>query len=103
MGQPQFRVTPRAAKDLRAIASYTLRAWGRKQRDAYLRGLDRRFAWLAEHPYLGKPRPDIKDGYHSYPQGSHVIFYLVCEAGIDIIGVLHQRMDVLTYFEQAQR
>jgi plasmid stabilization system protein ParE len=32
-----------------------------------------------------------------------VIFYLVREAGIDIIGVLHQRMDALTYFEQAQR
>lgn len=100
--QPRFRVTPRAEKDLRAIANYTLRAWGRKQRDAYLRALDGRFAWLAEHPYLGKPRPDIKNGYYSYPQGSHVIFYLVREAEIDIIGVLHPRMDVLSYFGQAQ-
>jgi toxin ParE1/3/4 len=78
---------------LRAIAGYTLKTWGRKQRNGYLRALDRRFRWLAEHPHLGKPRPDIKQGYHSYPQGVHVIYYLVRGGGIDIIGVLHSRMD----------
>ena len=78
---------------MRAIAGYTLKTWGRKQRDAYLRALDRRFGWLAEHPDLGKPRPDIKQGYHSYPQGAHLTYYLVRAGGIDIIGVLHQRMD----------
>ena len=93
-----YRVTPRAANDLRDIARYTLRTWGRKQRDAYLREIDKRFAWLADNPTIGKPRPDIRDGYRSYPQGSHVIFYLVREAGIDIIGILHQRMDILSYF-----
>ena len=93
-----YRVTPRAANDLREIALYTLRTWGRKQRDAYLREIDKRFVWLADNPTIGKPRPDIRDGYRSYPQGSHVIFYLVREAGIDIIGILHQRMDILSYF-----
>ena len=90
---PRFRLTPRATKDLRSIAAYTLQTWGPKQRNAYLRALDHRFVWLAEHPDLGKPRSDIKAGYHSYPQGSHVIYYLIRDGGIDIIGVLHQRMD----------
>jgi toxin ParE1/3/4 len=93
-----FRITPRAAQDLRNIARYTLRTWGRKQRDAYMRAIDRRFSWLAENPTLGKPRPEIKQGYYSYPQGSHVIFYLVREGGIDIIGIPHQRRDVMSYF-----
>ena len=93
-----FRITPRAAQDLRNIARYTLPTWGRKQRDTYLRAIDRRFSWLVENPNLGKPRADIKEGYYSYPQGSHVIFYLVREDGIDIIGVPHQRMDVVSYF-----
>ena len=97
---PSFRVTPRAAQDLRNIARYTLRTWGRKQRDTYLRAIDRRFSWLAENPNLGKPRPEIKDGYYSYPQGSHVIFYLVRKGGIDIIGIPHQRLDVLSYFSE---
>ena len=97
---PSFRVTPRAVQDLRNIARYTLRTWGRKQRDTYLRAIDRRFSWLAENPNLGKPRPEIKDGYYSYPQGSHVIFYLVRKGGIDIIGIPHQRLDVLSYFSE---
>ena len=93
-----FRITPRAAQDLRNIARYTLKTWGRPQRDIYLRAIDRRFSWLAENPNLGKPRPEIKNGYYSYPQGAHVIFYLVRVGGIDIIGVPHQRMDVINYY-----
>ena len=60
--------------------------------------MERRFEWLAERPNLGKHRPEIKEGYYSYPQGSHVVFYLIRDDGIDIIGVPHQRMDVMNYF-----
>jgi toxin ParE1/3/4 len=88
-----FRITPRAAQDLRNIARFTVQTWGKKQRDTYLRAIDRRFSWLAANPHLGKARPEINQGYYSYPQGSHVIFYLVREGGIDIIGVPHQRME----------
>ncbi len=95
---PSFRLTPRAENDLRAIARYTLEQWGREQRESYLRALDGRFRWLAENPAVGKPRPDVKEGYFSYPQGRHVIFYLIRDGGIDIIGIPHQRMDVLNYF-----
>ena len=45
-----FRITPRAAQDLRNIARYTLKTWGRQQRDTYLQAIDRRFSWLAEKP-----------------------------------------------------
>ena len=93
-----IRITPRAAQDLKSIGRYTLERWGKEQRNTYLRDLDRRFSWLAERPDCGKPRPDIKDGYYSYPQGSHVIFYLIRDGGIDIIGIPHQRMDILNYF-----
>ncbi len=93
-----FRITPRAAQDLRNIGSYTLKRWGKEQRDAYLHTLDSRFARLAERPDRGRHRPDVQEGYYSYLQGSHVVFYLIREAGIDIIGIPHQRMDILNYF-----
>jgi toxin ParE1/3/4 len=95
---PGYRLTPRAVEDLREIARYTLKTWGRNQRDLYLADIDRRFFWLAEHPRLGKHRSDVTEGYYSYLQGAHVIFYLIRADGIDIIGVPHQRMDVLGYF-----
>ncbi|ETX07502.1 type II toxin-antitoxin system RelE/ParE family toxin [Candidatus Entotheonella palauensis] len=94
-----FRITPRAREDLRAIGRYTLRVWGRRQRDIYLRELDRRFQWLADNPRLGKHRPDIHEGYYSFLQGAHLVFYLIREGRIDIIGVPHQNMDIEGYFE----
>lgn len=98
-----YRITPRAADDIRSIGQYTQINWGRKQRNRYLRVLDKRFAWLAENPGMGKHRTDIKDGYYSYPEGSHVVFYLVREDGIDILGIPHQHMDVLNYFLRSDK
>ena len=93
-----YRITPRALEDLKGIGRYTLQIWGREQRDRYLRALDRRFAWLAENPRMGRQRDDIKPGYYSYPHKSHVVFYLIHDGGIDIIGVPHGRIDILNYF-----
>ncbi len=93
-----FRITPRAEQDLKNIGRYTLKMWGRDQRDVYLRAIDRRFAWLAERPERGRHRPEVREGYHSYLQGSHVVFYLIRDGGIDIIGIPHQRMDIMNYF-----
>ncbi len=93
-----FRVTRRAEEDLRNIGRYTLKTWGKAQRDKYLLEIDRRFGWLADNPRMGQHRPDIEDGYYSYPQGSHVVFYLIREDAIDIIGIPHKQMDVQSYF-----
>ncbi len=93
-----FRVTPRAFEDLKMIGRYTLRQWGRQQRDIYLRALDARFAWLAEHPMLGRVRDEIAPGYRSFRHEAHVIFYLIRADGIDIIGVPHQAMDITAQF-----
>jgi toxin ParE1/3/4 len=94
-----FRVTSRALKDLRAIGHYTREHWGRPQRDNYLRQLALRFAWLAEHPGFGRRRPELGPGMRSFPQGSHVIFYLVHARGIDIVGLPHRAMDIRFYFD----
>ena len=45
-----------------------------------------------------KHRPDSADGYYCFPQGSHLIFYLIGKDVIDIIGVPHKQMDVPSYF-----
>lgn len=95
---PRFRVTLKVQDDLSNIGRYTEHLWGKRQRNAYLRALEKRFSWLAENPKLGKHRPDVAEGYYSFPQGKHVIFYLIGEKGIDIIGVPHKEMDIITYF-----
>ena len=93
-----FRITPRAHSDLENIGRYTMNKWGKAQRNLYLRALDQRFAWLAERPTTGKHRPDIEQGYYSFPQGAHLIFYLIHDSGIDIIGIPHKEMDIENFF-----
>jgi toxin ParE1/3/4 len=93
-----FRITPRAREDLKNIGRYTERCWGKAQRNNYLKSLEKRFAWLADNPRLGKHRSDIQDGYYSFPQGEHVVFYLISQDGIDIIGIPHKEMDIISYF-----
>ena len=90
----QFRLTPRAAADLAEIADYTLKEWGPAQMGDYLRSLNRRFEWLARNPFAGRERDDVHPGYLSFPEGSHVIFYIVSDEYVDIIGIPHKVVDI---------
>jgi len=94
----KIRVTPRARDDLQKIGRYTEQTWGKAQRNRYLKSIDTRFHWLAENPLLGRHRTEICEGYYSFPEGHHVIFYLVRKNAIDIIGIPHKEMDVISYF-----
>jgi toxin ParE1/3/4 len=89
-----FRLTPRAAADLEAIADYTIERWGLEQLEIYLRSLNNRFEWLAENPFAGRDRNDVDAGYRSFPEGSHVIFYVVGDDCVIIIGIPHKSMDI---------
>lgn len=90
----KVRVTRQAGRDLVSIARYTRTTWGAEQRDRYMFALDSRFRWLADNPGAGRDRPEIREGYRSFPEGQHVIFYLVRPESIDIIGVLHRARDM---------
>jgi toxin ParE1/3/4 len=94
-----FRVTPRAARDLDEIARWTLEQWGVARMERYLRALNARFEWLAQHPKAGRARDDVAAGYRSFAEGQHLIFYIIHENTIAIIGMPHQAMDVGGYFD----
>lgn len=95
---PTFHITPRARDDLKDIGRYTERQWGKRQRNTYLKEFEKRFHWFAENPRLGKNCSDISEGYFSSPQGQHVIFYLIGQGCIEIIGIPHKEMDIISYF-----
>jgi toxin ParE1/3/4 len=56
---------------------------------------------LLHDPLLGKERGELLAGLRSIPMRPHVIFYLKSKTGIEIVRVLHQRMDVDSVFEDA--
>ena len=93
-----YKITPRAQEDLKNIGRYTEQSWGRTQRNTYLKKLEERIIWLAKNPQLGKHRNDITDGFYSFPEGQHVVFYLIEKQVIHIIGIPHKDMDIVSYF-----
>ena len=94
-----FELTKEAKKDLRKIAEYTEKRWGRPQRNLYTKQFDDGFYLLAETPSVGKKCDYIKVDYRKFPQGSHIIFYReATKSKITIIRILHKNMDVESKF-----
>ena len=92
-----FTLTNMAKADLKEIADFTQSRWGREQRNLYLQMLDVSFRQLAANPLKGNDCNDIRIGYRKLNVGSHVIFYRQTLADtIDIVRVLHGRMDIET-------
>lgn len=99
-----FQLTLKAKEDLRDIALFTERRWGRDQRNLYIKQFDESFWLLAENPDIGRSCDEIKQGYHKFPQGSHLIFYtLMGNQQIKIVRILHKSMDVTPILGAYQR
>jgi len=92
-----YSIRELAKVDLEKIWLYTNEEWGVEQADKYIRLLVSRFTWISENPLLGKKRDDVKPGYYCFPEGMHLIFYMITKTGIDIIGIPHQSMDIVTH------
>ena len=63
------------------------------QAEDYIRLLQNAIETVAEDPRRGRPCDEIRKGYRKYVAGSHMIFYRKAKSGIDIVRILHGRMD----------
>ena len=89
-----FSLTRKAREDLKSIATYTQKQWGKKQRRIYAKQFDDAFHLLADRPDPGKQCNYIKTGYKKFPNSSHLIFYRsLDDQHIEIVRILHKRMD----------
>ena len=93
---PAFRLSAKSLEDLKVIGRFTGKSWGPEQCKIYLSKLDESFHILADQPHLGITRNDIRKGYRVYHVGRHLIFYRQKSTCIEIIRILHDRMDVET-------
>lgn len=90
-----FDLSKAAQEDLKAIARFTQRRWGVRQRNKYLKDIDQLFHALAKNPKAGQACDEIREGYRKFPCVAHVIFYTEDgEDAILIVRILHAAMDV---------
>ena len=71
-----------------------MKNWGKEQFKQYMAQFQSCFEQLALKPFIGKDCGTIREGYRKMPVGAHIVFYrLKNDSGIEIIRILHSRMD----------
>ena len=90
----QFTLREKAESDLLSIGRYTQKKWGFDQRNRYLSQIDAAFPILAKNPDRGRKCDHIIQGYFKYTVEKHDIYFRKIKTGIEIVRILHQRMDV---------
>lgn len=86
--------TARALRDLRAIGRWIAAEAGRGRADGMLDRIMATAGLLAEHPQLGRERPEIARGLRSFAVWPYVIFYRPLDEGARIMRVLHGHRDM---------
>ncbi|HLW70030.1 MAG TPA: type II toxin-antitoxin system RelE/ParE family toxin [Candidatus Binataceae bacterium] len=89
----RYILSPRAQRDIDEIWDYTAKRWGVDQAEIYTRQLGHDVEAVAAQPAIGRACPELRTGYYRFPSGGHVLFYRRIEGGIEIVRVLHARMD----------
>jgi toxin ParE1/3/4 len=87
------RLTPKAQADIDSIWNYTVERWNSDQAEKYLRQIADAMALIGDDPLRGRACDHIRAGYRRYAVGAHVLFYRTRKDGVEIIRILHRRMD----------
>lgn len=89
----RFALSPRAQADIDEIWEYSVKHWGVSHAETYMRIIAAAVEALAADPQRGRPCDDIRRGYRRHAVGSHIVFYRTPARHIEIVRVLHRRMD----------
>ena len=90
-----YVLSPRARRDLSDIWDYSAERWGVAQADRYVRLIISACEDIAAGRVKGHSAEAIRTGYLRHSIGSHVVFFKMRRrSGIEVVRILHQRMDV---------
>jgi len=93
MNHPPYGVTGQALLDLEDawdyIAQHDVRA-----ANGLLRDLEETFLLLADQPFMGRARDDIRADVRSFAVRRYVVYYQVRDRHVTILRVLHGARDI---------
>ncbi|MFT8247176.1 type II toxin-antitoxin system RelE/ParE family toxin [Roseomonas sp. BN140053] len=94
----RFILSPAAQADIEGIWDYTAERWDQAQAEHYVLAIRDACHELAAGTRRSRPADEIRAGYRKAAVGSHVLFFRIMDDGrLDIVRVLHQRMDVSSH------
>lgn len=89
-----YVISKKAIYDLEEIWLYTVDKWSIEQADRYYNLLFDEIAFICKNPKTGKQMDDIRKNYRAAKVKSHLIFYKVDTDTVQIVRILHERMDI---------
>lgn len=95
----KYKLSRLAEKDIEDILSYTIETWGLNQFRNYQKQIEDSLDIISSDPYhpISRNRKDLLNECRSYAFGKHIIFYRVKNDIVEIIRILHQKMDFETH------
>jgi len=99
----EYCLSSSAERDLRNVWIYTFETWGEEQADRYTQGLKNCCEKVVKNPSLGKLVNEIGAGLRVSHCQHHHLFYLTANKRIIIVGILHEKMDLIQRLQERIR
>jgi toxin ParE1/3/4 len=90
----EVRLSPAARRDFLDIGDYSRERWSEAQAERYLKQILGTIAEIGTHPFSGGEVTALRKGYRRRRSGSHLIFYVVLDHGIEVVRIIHERADI---------
>ncbi|WP_233810333.1 type II toxin-antitoxin system RelE/ParE family toxin [Paraburkholderia sp. HP33-1] len=88
-----FVLSPAAELDLDDIWDYSVENWGAAQAERHIRLIQDTIIGLVQGTQPSRSASHVRAGYRSVLVGAHVVFFREHDELVDVIRILHQRMD----------
>jgi toxin ParE1/3/4 len=89
-----FAISKKTVSDLEEIWLYTVEKWSVAQADRYYNLIFDEINYICKNSQAGKSMEHVRKNYRASKVKSHLIFYRIGPDMIEIIRVLHERMDI---------
>jgi toxin ParE1/3/4 len=89
-----YAISKRAISDLDEIWFYTFQQWSTDQANRYYKLIFDEIGYICKEPASGRQMDHVRKGYRVSKVKSHLIFYKVVNDVVEVIRILHQRMDI---------
>ena len=89
-----YVISKKAVSDLEGIWLYTVEKWSVDQADRYYNLIFDEINFICKNINGGKSMEHVRKGYLASKVKSHFIFYRIQNNTVEVIRILHERIDV---------
>jgi len=94
-----YIISKEAIADLEEIWLYTVRKWSVAQADRYYNLISEEINYICKNTNTGRSMEHIRAGYRASKVKSHLIFYRIKNNTVEVIRILHEKMDIENRFD----